>query len=155
MVVEEVSELEIEKILSGEDDENIKEFKDFLRSFGIEDTFQDITAKHLKKRLEVLLAIAEEGKDSKLTSKKKELKRVLDNLKGIKDKRAEMKALREIYAEFQDCDLETKELDKKLKHSLKEVKKYEHFKKHEERIAQKWIRELDKKGNKIETEDVI
>ena len=61
-----------------------------------------------------------------------------------------MKALREIYSAYRDYDLNEKELDKKLKHALKEVKKYEHFKKHEERIAEKWIRNLNKKGNKIE-----
>lgn len=144
----EITDIEIEEILSGED--NLKDFEKFLKEFGIEDTFEDVTIKHTKEKLEMLLAIAEEGKNLELSSKKKELKKLLDNLKGEKDKKAGMKALREIYSAYRDYDLNEKELDKKLKHALKEVKKYEHFKKHEERIAEKWIRNLNKKGNKIE-----
>lgn len=144
----EITDIEIEEILSGED--NLKDFEKFLKEFGIEDTFEDVTIKHTKEKLEMLLAIAEEGKNLELSSKKKELKKLLDNLKGEKDKKAAMKALREIYSAYRDFGLNEKELDKKLKHALKEVKKYEHFKKHEERIAEKWIRNLNKKGNKIE-----
>ncbi|BFK81954.1 hypothetical protein I3900191A7_20990 [Clostridium baratii] len=140
--------VEIEKIISGED--NMKDFSRFLKEFGIEDVFEDITLNHIKDRLEVLLAIAEEGTDPKISSKKKELKRLLENLKGEKDKRAAMHALREIYSAYNSSDLDEKELDRKLKHALKEVKKYENFKKHEEEIARKWIRNLNKKGNKIE-----
>ena len=140
--------VEIEKIISGED--NMKDFSRFLKEFGIEDVFEDITLNHIKDRLEVLLAIAEEGNDPKISSKKKELKNLLENLKGEKDKRAAMRALREIYSAYNSSDLDEKELDKKLKHALKEEKKYEHFKKHEEEIARKWIRNLNKKGNKIE-----
>ena len=140
--------VEIEKIISGED--NMKDFSRFLKEFGIEDVFEDITLNHIKDRLEVLLAIAEEGTYPKISSKKKELKRLLENLKGEKDKRAAMHALREIYSAYNSSDLDEKELDRKLKHALKEVKKYEHFKKHEEEIARKWIRNLNKKGNKIE-----
>lgn len=140
--------VEIEKIISGED--NMKDFSRFLKEFRIEDVFEDITLNHIKDRLEVLLAIAEEGTDPKISSKKKELKRLLENLKGEKDKRAAMHALREIYSAYNSSDLDEKELDRKLKHALKEVKKYEHFKKHEEEIARKWIRNLNKKGNKIE-----
>ncbi|MFR9239820.1 MAG: hypothetical protein ACLVKE_03780 [Clostridium baratii] len=140
--------IEIEKIISGED--NMKDFQRFLKEFGIEDVFEDITLNHIKDRLEALLAIAEEGNDPKISSKKKELKRLLENLKSEKDKRAAMRALREIYSAYNSSDLDEKELDRKLKHSLKEVKKYEHFKKHEEEIARKWIRNLNKKGNKIE-----
>lgn len=140
--------VEIEKIISGED--NMKDFSRFLKEFGIEDVFEDITLNHIKDRLEVLLAISEEGNDPKISSKKKELKNLLENLKGEKDKRAAMRALREIYSAYNSSDLDEKELDKKLKHALKEVKKYEHFKKHEEEIARKWIRNLNKKGNKIE-----
>ena len=128
--------VEIEKIISGED--NMKDFSRFLKEFGIEDVFEDITLNHIKDRLEVLLAIAEEGTDPKISSKKKELKRLLENLKGEKDKRAAMHALREIYSAYNSSDLD------------EEVKKYEHFKKHEEEIARKWIRNLNKKGNKIE-----
>ena len=128
----------------------MKDFQRFLKEFGIEDVFEDITLNHIKDRLEALLAIAEEGNDPKISSKKKELKRLLENLKGEKDKRAAMRALREIYSAYNSSDLDEKELDRKLKHSLKEVKKYEHFKKHEEEIARKWIRNLNKKGNKIE-----
>lgn len=140
--------VEIEKIISGED--NMKDFSRFLKEFGIEDVFEDITLNHIKDRLEVLLAIAEEGNNPKISSKKKELKNLLENLKGEKDKRAAMRALREIYSAYNSSDLDEKELDRKLKHALKEVKKYEHFKKHEEEIARKWIRNLNKKGNKIE-----
>lgn len=140
--------IEIEKIISGED--NMKDFQRFLKEFGIEDVFEDITLNHIKDRLEALLAIAEESNDPKISSKKKELKRLLENLKGEKDKRAAMCALREIYSAYNSSDLDEKELDRKLKHALKEVKKYEHFKKHEEEIARKWIRNLNKKGNKIE-----
>ena len=137
------------KIISGEDD--MKDFKRFLKEFGIEDIFEDVTLTHIKDRLEVLLAIANEDLEPKISSKKKELKKLLENLKGEKDKRAAMRALREIYSAYSSSDLDEKELDTKLKHSLKEVKKYEHFKKHEEAIAEKWIRDLNKKGNKIET----
>lgn len=144
----EFTDVEIEKVLSGE--ENLKDFQRFLKEFGIEDTFEDVTIKHTKDKLEMLLAIAEDGTDKELSSKKKELKKLLDNLKGEKDKKAAMKALREIYSAYRDYDLDERELDKKLKHSLKEVKKYERFKKHEENIAEKWIRNLNKKGNKIE-----
>ncbi|MGL4571161.1 MAG: hypothetical protein ACRCVJ_08865 [Clostridium sp.] len=145
----EFTEIDIEKIISGED--NMKDFKRFLKEFGIEDIFEDVTLTHIKDRLEVLLAIANEDLEPKISSKKKELKKLLENLKGEKDKRAAMRALREIYSAYSSSDLDEKELDTKLKHSLKEVKKYEHFKKHEEAIAEKWIRDLNKKGNKIET----
>ncbi|MDQ0150318.1 hypothetical protein ACFO6R_10975 [Eubacterium multiforme] len=142
-------EVDVEKVFSGED--NIDDFNKFLKAYGIEDGLQDVTLKHTKDRLEALIAIAEEGTDPKLTAKKALLKKMLDNLKNEKDKIAAMKALKRIYSEeFSMEDMDIKELDKKLKHCLREYKKYEHFKKHEERIADKWIRNLTKKGNKIE-----
>lgn len=148
----EFTKLDIEKIISGED--NLQDFQSFLREFGIEDSFEDVTIKHTRERLEALITLAEEGTDEKLKSKKKELKKLLDNLKGERDKKAAMKALREIYTAYREYDFNEKELDKKLKHSLKEVKKYEHFKKHEEQIAQKWIRILNKNGNKVEEQEL-
>lgn len=142
-------EVDVEKVFSGED--NIDDFNKFLKAYGIEDGLQDVTLKHTKDRLETLLAIAEEGNDPKLTAKKPLLKKMLDNLKNEKDKIAAMKALKRIYSEELSMeDMDIKELDKKLKHYLREYKKYEHFKKHEERIADKWIRNLTKRGNKIE-----
>lgn len=142
-------EVDIEKVLTGED--NLDDFNKFLKFYGIEDGLQDITLKHTKDRLEALIAMAEEGTDSKLTEKKSFLKRMLDNLKNERDKREALKALRKIYTEEATMDkMDLKGLDKELKHCLREYKKYEHFKKHEQRIADKWIRELTKRGNKIE-----
>lgn len=142
-------EIDIEKVFSGED--NIDDFNKFLKDYGIEDGLQDITLKHTKDRLEALIAIAEDGTDEKLSAKKVLLKKMLDNLKNEKDKIQAIKALRRIYTEELTMDkMDIKELDKKIKHYLREYKKYEHFKKHEQRIADKWIRELTKKGNKIE-----
>ena len=62
----------------------------------------------------MLLSIAEEGENLELSSKKKELKKLLYNLKGEKNKKAAMKALREIYSAYRNYDLNEKELDKKL-----------------------------------------
>ena len=125
------------------------DFKKFLRNVGINEKLEDVTLNHTKNRLEFLLALAEEGKDEKLTKNKKILKTLLEKLKGQKEKRAEMKALREIYREYENisADLygnEEKELNKKIKNSLKQLKKYQSFKKHEEKIAEKWIKELNK-----------
>lgn len=142
-------EIDVEKVFSGED--NIDDFNKFLKAYGIEDGLQDVTLKHTKDRLEVLIAMAEEGTDEKLVSKKALLKKLLDNLKNEKDKIQAIKALRKIYTEELTIDkMDIKELDKKIKHYLREYKKYEHFKNHEQRIADKWIKELTKKGNKIE-----
>lgn len=142
-------EIDIDKVFEGED--NLDEFNKFLKAYGIEDGFQDVTLKHTKDRLEMLLALAEEGNNPKLTEKKSLIKELLEKLKDEKDKIQAMKALRKIYTETATSeDMDLKELDKKLKHSLREYKKYEHFKKHEQKIADKWIRELTKNGNKIQ-----
>lgn len=131
--------------------EDKEDFIKYLRAIGINDVLEDVTLEHTRKRIEVLLALAEEGKDKKLVTNKKQLKSLLEKLKGEKDKRAAMRALREIYRDYEDsCSeecgsyLEQKVLDKKIKHALREYKKYETFKKHEERIAEKWIKELSK-----------
>ncbi|MPQ44105.1 hypothetical protein [Clostridium tarantellae] len=128
-----------------------EEIVEFLRESGINEKLQDVTLEHTKKRLEVLLALAEEGKDKKLVEHKKELKNLLNNLKGHEDKRAEMQAIRDVFRQYQDsysttCGsfLDQKHLDEKIKKALREYKKHEKFKKHEEKIAQGWFRELNK-----------
>lgn len=142
-------EIDIEKLFGGED--NLEDFNKFLKQYGIDDGFRDITLEHTKERLDALIAVAETGTDPKLTEKKAFLKELSDNLKGEKDKIQAMKALKKVYSELNTSyDMDEKTLDKKLKHALKEYKKYEHFKKHEQAIADKWIRNLTKKGNKIE-----
>lgn len=40
--------------------------------------------------------------------------------------------------------MDIKELNKEIKNHMKKYKKYEKFKKHEEKIADKWIRTLGK-----------
>lgn len=142
-------EIDIEKIFSGE--ENLKDFNKFLKSYEIGENLEDVTLKHTKKQLETLVALADEGKDSKLSAKKDILKKTLNNLKGQKDKKLAMKSLREIYSQENMCeDMDIKELNNKIKYSLREYKKYEHFKKHEQKIADQWIKELSKNGNKIQ-----
>lgn len=138
-------EIDIEKLFGGED--NLEDFNKFLKQYGIDDGFRDITLEHTKERLDALIAVAETGTDPKLTEKKAFLKELSDNLKGEKDKIQAMKALKKVYSELNTTyDMDEKTLDKKLKHALKEYKKYEHFKTHEEQIAQKWIRELKKEA---------
>lgn len=137
------TELEIEQLFDNEND--LVEFEKFLKAYGIDDNLEDITLKHTKKRLETLVAIAEEGTNVELSEKKDLLKRLLDNLKDHKEKREAMKALREVYANESLRDhMDLAELDKTIKHSLREYKKYEHFKKHEQKIADKWIKTLSK-----------
>lgn len=141
-------ELEIEELCLSDD--NIKEFEEFLEEFGIEEPFKITTSQYLKNKLEELIKASEEGNDSKLKGKGKEFKKLLKNLESVKDKRAEITALQDVYSELQDYDLDLGDLDKKLKQSLKDVKKYEHFKKHEEKLVRKWLRELDRKARKEE-----
>ncbi|MGL4452294.1 MAG: hypothetical protein ACRCTZ_14015 [Sarcina sp.] len=137
------TELEIDTLFNNEN--NLVEFEKFLKTYGIDDSLEDVTLKHTKKRLETLLAIAEEGTDPELTEKKDLLKKLLDNLKDHKEKREAMKALREVYSHEALRDhMDLAELDKTIKHSLREYKKYEHFKKHEQKIADKWIKTLSK-----------
>lgn len=137
------TELHLEEIFSNEAD--MKEFEKFLKAYGIEDSLQDVTLKHTKKRLETLLAIANEGNDKNLADKKDLLKKLIANLKDHKADREGMKALREVYThEALHDHMDIKELDKAIKHSLREYKKYEHFKKHEQNIADKWIKCLSK-----------
>ena len=132
----------------GEVPNDSTDFKEFLRNIGINEDLEDVTLIHTKNRLEFLLALANEGTDEKLIKNKKTLKNLLENLKGKKEKRSEMKALKEIYKEYENISSELyineeKELNKRIKNSLKEFKKYQSFKKHEEKIAEKWIKELN------------
>ena len=143
-------ELEIEEIFL---DDNMKGFEEVLEDFGIKEPLQKATSKYLKNRLEELIKLAEEGSNPELLGKKKELKELLKNLESVKDKRAEIEALQEIYSKLQDYNLGLGDLDKELKESLKEVKKYEHFKKHEEKIVRKWLRKLDRKANREEKKE--
>ncbi|MGL4760173.1 MAG: hypothetical protein ACRCWG_01830 [Sarcina sp.] len=137
------TELEIDTLFSKESD--LVEFEKFLKAYGIDDNLEEITLKHTKKRLETLLALAEEGSDKDLVAKKDLLKKLLENLKDHKEKREAMKAVREVYAHEALRDhMDLRELDKTIKHSLREYKKYEHFKKHEQNIADKWIKNLSK-----------
>ncbi|MGL5067699.1 MAG: hypothetical protein ACRC6T_07705 [Sarcina sp.] len=137
------TELEIDTLFNNEGD--LVEFEKFLKAYGIDDNLEDVTLKHTKKRLETLLAIAEEGSDKDLVAKKDLLKKLLENLKDHKEKREAMKAVREVYAhEALKDHMNLRELDKTIKHSLREYKKYEHFKKHEQNIADKWIKNLSK-----------
>lgn len=149
----EVIDIEVEEVIPFNNAADMKEFRKFLRQYGIEDALEDITLEYTKKKLEMLVALAEEGEDSELAEHKNILKRLLNNLKDKKEKREAMKALYEVFREYEDlldedCGqlIDTKELDKKIKEALKEYKKYEHFKAHEEQIAQKWIRELNKEA---------
>ncbi len=141
-------EVEIEELCLSDD--NIKDFEEFLEEFGIEEPLKNTTSQYLKNKLEELIKISEEGNDSKLKGKGKEFKKLLKNLESVKDKRAEITALQDVYSELQNYDLDLGDLDKKLKQSLKDVKKYEHFKKHEEKLVKKWLRELDRKERKEE-----
>ncbi|MDZ4994129.1 hypothetical protein GNF80_14305 [Clostridium perfringens] len=149
----EVIDIEVEEFIPFNDAADMKEFRKFLRQYGIEDALEDTTLEYTKKKLEMLVALADEGEDPELAKHKNILKRLLNNLKDKKEKREAMKALLEVFREYEDlldedCGklIDTKELDKKIKEALKEYKKYEHFKVHEEQIAQKWIRELNKEA---------
>lgn len=149
----EVIDIEVEEFIPFNDAADMKEFKKFLRQYGIEDALEDTTLEYTKKKLEMLVALGEEGEDLELAKHKNILKRLLNNLKDKKEKREAMKALLEVFREYEDlldedCGklIDAKELDKKIKEALKEYKKYEHFKAHEEQIAQKWIRELNKEA---------
>ena len=125
------TELELDTLFNKKSD--LVEFEKFLKAYGIEDSLEDITLKHTKKRLETLLAIAEEGTDINLVAKKDILKKLLENLKNHKEQREAMKAVREVYTNEATKDhMDIAELDKSIKHSLREYKKYEHFKKHEQ-----------------------
>lgn len=149
----EVVDIEVEEFIPFNDAADMKEFRKFLRQYGIEDALEDTTLEYTRKKLEMLVALAEEGEDLELAKHKNILKRLLNNLKDKKEKREAMKALLEVFREYEDlldedCGklIDAKELDKKIKEALKEYKKYEHFKAHEEQIAQKWIRELNKEA---------
>lgn len=149
----EVIDIEVEEFIPFNDAADMKEFKKFLRQYGIEDALEDTTLEYTKKKIEMLVALGEEGEDLELAKHKNILKRLLNNLKDKKEKREAMKALLEVFREYEDlldedCGklIDAKELDKKIKEALKEYKKYEHFKAHEEQIAQKWIRELNKEA---------
>lgn len=149
----EIIDIEVEEIIPFNDAADMEEFKKFLRQYGIENELEDTTLDYTKKKLEMLLALAEDGENPKLAKNKNILKRILDNLKERKEEREAMKALKEVFKEYEetlaeDCGdlINTKELDMKIKEALKEYKKYEHFKAHEEQIAQKWIREIDREA---------
>ena len=149
----EIIDIEVEEFIPFNDAADMKEFRKFLRQYGIEDALEDTTLEYTKKKLEMLVALGEEGEDLELAKHKNILKRLLNNLKDKKEKREAMKALLEVFREYEDlldedCGklIDAKELDKKIKEALKEYKKYEHFKAHEEQIAQKWIRELNKEA---------
>lgn len=146
-------DIELEEVIPFNDAADMEEFKKFLRQYGIENELEDTTLEYTKKKLEMLVALAEEGENAKLAKNKNVLKRILDNLKGKKEEREAMKALKEVFKEYEEAlgeecgDLiNTKELDEKIKKALKEYKKYEHFKAHEEQIAQKWIREVEREA---------
>ncbi|WP_255994020.1 hypothetical protein [Clostridium perfringens] len=148
-----IIDIEVEEFIPFNDAADMKEFRKFLKQYGIEYALEDTTLDYTKKKLEMLLALAEEGDDEELAEHKNILKKLLNNLKGEKVKREAMKALYEVYREYEDltgkeCEdlIDSKELDKKIKEALKEYKKYEHFKTHEEQIAEKWIRELKKEA---------
>ncbi|MGL5414821.1 MAG: hypothetical protein ACRDAU_04075 [Clostridium sp.] len=141
--MEELTKVEILKVFEGED--NLEDFHKYLKEYGIEDDLHDITLKHTKKRLETLLAIANEGTDEEIASKKELFKRLLNNLSDVKEKRAASEAIRDIYAHEGIVEyMEIRDLDKEIKNVLRKYKKYEKFKKHEEKIADKWINTLGK-----------
>lgn len=141
--MEELTKVEILKVFEGED--NLEDFHKYLKEYGIEDDLNDITLKHTKKRLETLLAIANEGTDKEIANKKDLFKRLLNNLDDVKEKRAASEAIRDIYANEGIVEyMEIRDLDKEIKNVLRKYKKYEKFKKHEEKIANKWINTLGK-----------
>ncbi|MGL4875418.1 MAG: hypothetical protein ACRC30_12285 [Clostridium sp.] len=141
--MEELTTVEVKRIFEGED--NLQEFHKYLKEYGISDSFQELTFKHTKKRLETLLAIANEGTDVEISSKKDLFKKLLNNLKDIKEERASKEAIKEVYSNEKVLKhMDVNELDKEIKNAMKSYKKYEKFKKHEENIANKWIRTLGK-----------
>lgn len=149
----EIIDIEVEEIIPFNDAADMEEFKKFLKQYGIESELEDTTLEYTKKKLEMLIALAEDGENPKLAKNKNILKKILDNLKQRKDEREAMNALKEVFIEYEEnLDeefgelIDSKELDMKIKEALKEYKKYEHFKAHEEEIAQKWIREVDREA---------
>ncbi|MGL4850655.1 MAG: hypothetical protein ACRC28_17320 [Clostridium sp.] len=141
--MEELTTVEIKEVFGGE--ENLEEFFKYLKEYGIEEGLNEITFKHTKKRLETLLAIANKGKDAEIASKKDVFKKLLNNLDNVKEERASKEAIKEVYSNEKIIEhMDIKELDKEIKHAMKSYKKYEKFKKHEENIANKWIRTLGK-----------
>lgn len=149
----EIIDIEVEEIIPFNDAADMEEFKKFLKQYGIESELEDTTLEYTKKKLEMLIALAEDGENPKLAKNKNILKKILDNLKQRKDEREAMNALKEVFIEYEEnldeeCGelIDSKELDMKIKEALKEYKKYEHFKAHEEEIAQKWIREVDREA---------
>ncbi|MGL4763061.1 MAG: hypothetical protein ACRC6T_01345 [Sarcina sp.] len=116
---------------------NFDEFKEFVTEYGLQEELINITSNHSKKRLETIIALAE-------NPKKKDLcETLLCKIKDAKKNANMVEILRAVYGNsevVEDIDLET--LFAELRKYLKNFKAHNHVQKHEERIANKWIKDL-------------
>ena len=55
----EIIDIEVEEFIPFNDAADMKEFRKFLKQYGIEDALEDTTLDYTKKKLEMLLALAE------------------------------------------------------------------------------------------------
>lgn len=124
------TEVELKEIFEGD---NFEAFRKFVKEFGLEDDFYDITSKHTKERLEALIAAEAEGK--------KELAgKILVRLQESKTKR---EALGEVYSNKElvsDMDLE--KLYANLSKFMANHEKHSNLMPHEKQILNKWISEI-------------
>ena len=126
---------QIDKMFSESD--HFEEFKAFINECSLQDELTNITSNHTKKRLETIIALAENPKKCDLCET------LLCKLKDAKKNAEHIQTLKEFYGNaeiVEESDL--KDLYNELRNFLKNYKKHDNVQKHEERIATKWIKDL-------------
>lgn len=135
------TEEQIDKLFSNSG--SFEEFKKFIKEYGLDEQFINITSKHTKKRLETLISLAEDSKKQHSEKKRELMQTILCKLEDAKKHSEEVEVLRAAYKNqdiIEEMDLE--ELFEQLRKYCKNYEKHKSIQKHEERIANKWIKDL-------------
>lgn len=124
----------IKDIFEKENENNFEEFKNFIKEFGLDDDFFDITSKHTEERLKALISAEIDGK-RELAGK------LLLILEEAKNKR---ETTGEVYSnKTKVSDAQLEKLYDKLSKFVQNYERHDKEFQHEKQIIEKWLREIE------------